>query len=141
MDDLENRPSYEPTESPLTSPAPVAKIGSAQRLVKSFYAPGEVFEDILVKPTWVMALVAMIILTVAAQVIVLPHVDREATLRSRLGDRADEITESQIESMLEQSAKITRLIPVITAVVVPIMWAALAGIFFLMLKMVGSETD
>jgi len=141
MDETTDRPSYEPAEATTLAPEPTAKIGSVQRLIKMFYSPGEVFDDIKTKPTWLVVLIAMMILTIGAQVIVLPHMDNEATLRARLGDRADEISDAQIEQMIAGGEKIARFIPVITAVVVPIMWAILAAIFLLMLKMVGSETD
>lgn len=141
MDETTDRPSYEPAASSTLAPEPTAKIGSFQRLIKMFYAPGEVFDDIKTKPTWLVVLIAMMVLTIGAQAIVLPHMDNEATLRARLGDRADEISDEQIETMIAGGEKITRFIPLITAVVVPIMWAILAAIFLLMLKMVGSETD
>jgi len=141
MDETTDRPSYEPAESTTHAPEPTAKIGSFQRLVKMFFSPGEVFDDIKTKPTWLVVLIAMMILTIGAQAIVLPHMDNEATLRARLGDRADEISDEQIERMIASGEKITRFIPLITAFVVPIMWAILAAIFLLMLKMVGSETD
>jgi hypothetical protein len=141
METSNDRPSYEPTDLPADPAAAKPKLSAFQRLVKAFYAPGEVFEDISVKPTWVVVLVAMMILAVAGQAIVLPHLDSEATLRARFGDRTDEFSDEQIEEMIEGSRKFTRILPIITAVVVPIMWAILAGIFFLMLKLVGSETD
>ncbi len=141
MDETTERPSYEPAESTTFAPEPTAKIGSFQRLARMFYSPGEVFEDIMTKPSWLVVLLAMMILTVGAQAIILPHMDNEATLRERLGDRAGEMSDEQIEEMIAGGEKIARFIPVITAVVVPIMWAILAAIFLLMLKMVGSETD
>ncbi len=51
------------------------------------------------------------------------------------------MSDEQIEQIVARSETITRFIPIITAVVVPVMWATLAAIFLLMLKMVGSETD
>lgn len=141
MDENTERPSYEPAESTTLPPEPTARLSGFQRLIKMFFSPGEVFDDIKTKPTWLVVLIAMMILTIGAQAIVLPHMDNEATLRARLGDRADEISDEQIERMIASGEKITRFIPLITAFVVPIMWAILAAIFLLMLKMVGSETD
>jgi len=141
MDHDTDRPSYEPEAPTSLPPEPAATLSGPQRLIKAFISPGEVFEDIMVKPTWVLALICMLVLTVGAQMVVLPHMDNEATLRARLGDRAEEFSDEQIEEMVAGGQKITRFVPLITAVVVPVMWAILAGIFFLMLKMVGSETD
>lgn len=141
MEENGDRPSYEPEASIPDTPEPTRKLGAIQRLVKAFYAPSEVFEDIRVKPTWLIVLIAMTVLTVGAQMVVLPHMDNEATIRARLADRGGEVSDEQIERMVESGEKITRFVPFITAVVVPIMWVILAGIFLLMFKLVGSETD
>lgn len=141
MDSNTDRPSYEPEGFSSSLAEPTPKLSPVQRLVKAFHAPTEVFDDILIKPTWAVVLIAMVVLTVGGQMIVLPHMDNEATLRARLGDHAEELGDEQIEEMVARGQQITRFVPLITAVVVPIMWAILAGIFFLMLKMVGSETD
>jgi len=141
MDETSDRPTYEPEASTPDQPEPTPKLGAIERLFKAFYAPGEVFEDIRIKPTWLVVLIAMTVLTVGAQMVVLPHMDNEATIRARMADRADELSDEQIERMVEAGEKITRFVPIITAVVVPIMWVILAGIFLLMLKLVGSETD
>jgi hypothetical protein len=141
MESTSDRPAYEPAEPTSLPPEPAPKLSALQRMAKAFLSPAEVFEDILIKPTWVAVLIAMMILTVGAQMIVLPHLDNEATLRARLGDRAEELSEDQIEQALANAEKVARFIPIITAVVVPLMWAILAGIFFLMFKMVGSDTD
>lgn len=141
MDEHSDRPSYEPESSSLEGSEPTPRLSAFQRLIKAFYAPGEVFDDIRVKPTWLVVLIAMTVLTVGAQAIILPHMDNEATIRARFADRADELSDEQIERMVETGEKIARFIPIITAVVLPVMWAILAGIFFLMLKMVGSQTD
>ncbi|MGD8441378.1 MAG: Yip1 family protein, partial [Holophagae bacterium] len=139
--DETDRPAYEPTPSSNHADLPTPRLSAFRRLIAAFYAPGEVFEDIRIKPTWLVVLLAMTILTVAAQAIVFQKMDTEGTMRARLGDRAEELSDEQIETMVERGRKVARFVPVITAVVIPVMWAVLAGIFFLMLKMVGSETD
>jgi hypothetical protein len=141
MDDGSNRPSYEPG-GPLTEPAHQSqRYSAAKRLWLAFVSPAEVFADIKVKPTWVLCLVLMVILGVAVQFAVVPHVDTEATLRARLGDRADEMTEQQIEEIVERSAKFAQYGPLIGVVVSPIAWALMAAVFFVMLKIVGSDAD
>jgi hypothetical protein len=141
MDDGNSRPSYEP-EGPLTNPADEAQRYSApKRLWLAFVSPAEVFADIKVKPTWVLCLVMMVILGVVVQFAVVPHIDTEATLRARLGDRADEMSDQQIEDIVERGAKFTRFAPLIGIVVSPIAWALMAAVFFVMLKIVGSDAD
>ncbi len=141
MDEHDNRPNYEPEHMSDADPADTPRMSSLERLIGAFHSPGRVFEDIQTRPTWVAILIAMVILTVGAQAIILPKMDNEGTIRARLGDRADQLSEAQIEDIVARGQQFARFVPVITAVVVPVMWAVLAAIFFLMLKLVGSETD
>jgi len=142
MSDTSSRPSYEPApvEAP-ASPGSTQRLSAAQRLWTVFTSPERVFGDIAIKPSWVLCLVLMALLTVAVQFVVLPHIDNEATLRARLGDRAEDVSDEQIESMVEQGEKFTRFAPIFGLVMAPIAFAIMAAIFFILLKIVGSDVD
>jgi len=135
------RPSYEPELTQAPTPGPHQQFNSMQRLWMMYTSPGAVFGDIRIKPTWVVCMVLMIVLSVAAQMVIMPHLDTEATLRARLGDRATEMSDAQIEQIVESSEKFTKFAPLISIVVGPIFWAILAAIFFILLKIVGSDVD
>lgn len=141
MDENAERPAYEPELIEPPTPTPSAKYSALQRLWMVFTSPGEVFADINIKPTWVLILILFVVLGVAVQLIAVPHVDTEATLFESLGDRADDLSEAQIDNMVGQAERIGRLAPLFTIVVGPIAWAIMAGVFFVMLKITGSETD
>jgi hypothetical protein len=142
MSDTSSRPGYEPApvEAP-TSPGSTPRLTAAQRLWTVFTSPERVFADIAIKPSWVLCLVLMALLTVAVQFVVIPHLDNEATLRARLGDRAEGISDEEIERMVEQGEKFARFAPIIGLVVAPIAFAIMAAIFFILLKIVGSDAD
>lgn len=141
MEGTDDRPSYEPelTEPPTSAPA--ARHGALQRLWMMFTSPGEVFSDITVKPTWVLLMVILVLLGVGVQLVIAPHIDTEATIRARMADRADELTEAQMERIVEQAERFGKFGPIIGLVVAPIAWALMAAVFLVMLKMVGSEAD
>jgi hypothetical protein len=141
MDDNVERPSYEPELAQPPTPTVGAKYSSMQRLWMMFTSPAEVFEDIGIKPTWVLAMVILVIVGVGAQVVIMPHVDSEATLRAKLEERGGDFNEAQIENMVEQGEKFAKFAPIVGLVVAPIAWAIMAAVFFLMLKIVGSEAD
>jgi hypothetical protein len=117
------------------------KYSAVQRLWMMFTSPGEVFADIGVKPTWVLIMVILVVLGVAAQAIIVPHVDTEATIRARLEDRGQELSDAQIENAVEQAEKIGKFGPIIGLVIAPIAWVIMAAVFFVMLKLVGSDSD
>jgi len=141
MDDNIERPSYEPELVEPPTPAPGPKYSSMQRLWMMFTSPAEVFEDIGIKPTWVLAMVILVIVGVGAQAVIMPHMDTEASIRARLEDRSGELTDAQIENMVEQTEKFSKFGPIIGLVIAPIAWAIMAAVFFLMLKIVGSDAD
>ena len=126
----------------LEQPAPPERrLSSLERLWAAFLEPRKAFADIAVRPSWVLALVLLVALGVAAQLVVMPHVDTEATLRARLGDRMETLSDQQLERMTEQAHRFAFVGPALGVIVGPIVWAALAGVFFLMLKMSGSDVD
>jgi hypothetical protein len=141
MEDNTDRPAYEPDSVPTGDEQPAQKIGSMQRLWMAFTSPAEVFADIKRAPTWVLCLSAMVVLGIVAQLVVLPHVDTEATLRARIADSGREMSDEQLEQMLEIGEKAAYIGPIASFVIVPIMWAIISAVFFILLKLVGSDTD
>jgi len=141
MNEATQRPDYEPELTEPPTPAPTARYSAFQRLWMMFTSPGQVFEDIGLKPTWVLIMVILVLLGVAVQAAIAPHVDYEATLRMRLADRADELSDQQIEQMLGPAEKIAKFAPIIGLIVAPLVWAIMAAVFLVMLKIVGSEMD
>lgn len=141
MHDNADRPGYEPELTQPPTPSPAARYSAGQRLWMMFTSPGQVFEDIGVKPTWVLLMVVLVLLGVGVQAVVAPHVDYEATVRARLADRADELSDEQIEQMIAPAEKIAKFAPIIGLVIAPLVWALMAAVFLVMLKIVGSEID
>ncbi len=141
MEETTDRPSWEPELTMPPTPGPHQQFNALQRLWMMFASPGKVFADIAVMPTWVLAMILLVLLGVAAQFVILPHLDTEATIRARMADRGAEISDEQVERIVEQSEKFTKFAPAIGIVVGPIAWFIMAAIFFVLLKMVGSDAD
>jgi hypothetical protein len=138
MEDATDRPSYEPEPAQDPTPSTQAKYSAVQRLWMMFMSPGEVFADIGIKPTWAVLLAVLVILGIAYQAVVVPHVDIEGTIRARVAEQDQPVSESQIQGAVKFAEVIARLGPVI----VPVFWMVIAAtFFFLMLKLVGSEAD
>lgn len=141
MEDGTERPDYEPEPATPAAPSATAKFNPMQRLWMMFTSPGEVFSDIRVKPSWLLVMVILVLLGVAVQAVIMPHVDTEATLRARMEQRGAELSDAQIENAVEQAEKFSKFGPIIGLVVAPIAWAIMAAIFLVMLKIVGSDVD
>lgn len=141
MSETTERPGYEPELTQPPTPAPTARYSSMQRLWMMFTSPGQVFEDIGIKPTWVLIMAILVILGVAAQLVIAPHIDNEATMRAQLADRADDLTDEQIENAVAMSEKFSKFGPIIAVVIAPFVWVIMVAVFLVMLKIVGSEID
>jgi len=137
-----DRPSYEPSDAGSFPPEPVARLSATQRLVKVFYSPGEVFEDIKAKPTWVLALVAYLLLVTLTSLVVWNNIDYEASTRESIEAFGFDVPEEVIEKQIESAESRWFVKPILTGVIfVPILLVIAAALFFLMMKMVGSDID
>ena len=141
MEEPSDRPSYEPEPTDPPAASSSTKYSAAQRLWMMFTSPGQIFEDIGIKPTWVLLMVVLVVLGVGLQMVLAPHVDYEATVRAQLADRAEDLNDEQIENMVAPAKKFAKFGPVIALVIAPIIWAIMAAVFLVMLKIVGSEID
>ena len=141
MHDTSDRPSYEPVPASPSSASPGARISALQRLWMMFSSPGDVFADIGLKPTWVLLMVILVLLGVGSQIAIAPHIDTEASIRARMADRGEELSEEQMERVVAQAEKFSKFGPIIGLVVAPIVWALMAAVFLVLLKIVGSGID
>lgn len=141
--DSTDRPSYEPEPAPPEPPeaeAPPAKLSPFQRLIAAFYAPGEVFADIARKPSWVAALVLLVLVSFAAQMLVIPHVDMEATMLDRMERSGQPLSEAEMDAMLERVDTFKYIGPVVGIVFLPIVMLIITAVLLVTVRLVGGET-
>ena len=83
----------------------------------------------------------MVVLGVVIQVVIMPHIDIESSIRARLGDRAAELSDEQIDEIVEGQQNFAKFGPLMALIIGPIAWALMAAVFLVCLKIVGSEID
>lgn len=98
---------YAPPGAPLSSlpvHAAAPGISPVAAVVGTFTAPGKTFEQLVAKPTWWLPLVAAILVTFVATLLIAPKIDIEATMREMFQSIADktnsEVSEEQIQQAL-----------------------------------------
>jgi hypothetical protein len=142
MDQHQDRPSYEPPDPPADPTSSLARLSALERLVKVFYAPGEVFEDIRRRPSWAIALLAYVVLVTATSLVVWRNVDFEASTREAVESFGFEVPEEALEKQIESSERRWFLKPILTgAVFTPLLLVVAAALFFLTMKLTGSSID
>ncbi len=139
----EDRPSYEPELLEDTVPAqtPQPRLGSGARLLAMFTTPAKVFEDIRIRPSWILVLVAMILLSIGAQIVVRHHLDLEGSIIENMERMGQDVSEAQLDRIVARAEKWSVAGFLVTIVVTPLLMILLAGIFLVSLRTTGGDTD
>ena len=126
-------------------PGEAPPAGSAWgRLLRMFYEPASVFRELRLHPSWVPPLVLVMFVTLATQLVVVPHIDLEASVRHALAQRSSsaQMTEQQVERAVGISKKIARVSTFLSPLVVlPVILLLIAGIYYLGLRSVTSDVE
>jgi Yip1 domain len=128
----------------LPDAAAVPPPGSAlSRLARVFYAPGEVFTELRTTPTWVAPLIAIVLLSVIAQLVIIPRLDMERTIREAMAQRSSsqQLSDEQMERFVAQAEKFKWVGPAVATVLSPLVLTLIAGLYFLGLRAFGSEIE
>jgi hypothetical protein len=117
---------------------------AAARIVGAFASPAKAFAELVTSPTFVLALLLMIVLAFAGHFVITPRIDFEATLREAIAENpraAERLTEDRIAETAAMQAKVARIWGYTIPVTVPVMMLVIAGVYFLGLKVVGSTVE
>jgi len=135
--DWEPEPARELTGAPDPEQAP--RMGTLSRMFRVFTEPVEVFRDIARRPSWVAILLLMTLLTAGVQLVVVPHLDMEATIRQQMEERGQEMSQEQLDRIAENAGKFAWIGAGASIAFVPIIMALLAVIYMLGIKLAGSD--
>ncbi len=122
---------------------PVGELSSAAlgRLARLFWEPAKVFDELAAKPTFVLVLLAQVLLVLAVQWVLVPRIDMEATIVANLGERARQIPPEQLEEHVRNAAKLQKVGVFIAPAGALAVLALLAGLYFLSLRVVGASCE
>lgn len=131
-----------PSSSPLAE-QPVGELSSAAlgRLVRVFWEPTRVFQEIATKPTLVLVLLAQLLLVLVVQMVLLPRVDMEATILESLEQRGQQIPPEQLEEHVRRAAKLQKMSILIAPAGALAVLALLSGLYFLSLRVIGADCE
>jgi hypothetical protein len=117
---------------------------AAARIVGAFVSPAKTFAELATSPTFLLALLVMIVLAFAGHFVITPRIDFEATLRQAITENpraAERLTEDRIAETAAVQAKVARIWGYTIPVTVPVMMLVVAGVYFLGLKVLGSAVE
>lgn len=122
-----------------------ARLGPVARLTGTLLSPGETFADVNRKPTWIAPMI-IAIATVLASTFFFQwrvHPDWDSIMRNQIKKRMERsnqsLTEEQMQQQVAFSKSIAKFFPIIGAIVTPIIYVILAGIFALGLMFIQAK--
>jgi hypothetical protein len=103
-----------------------------------------VFGEIAAAPTWVLPLVVMALVSLAAQFVIVPRIDFAATMRQAMEERSSsgtELSEEQIDGMVATQKKVARVMGYLAPLTSALAFLLLGGAYFLTMKLFGSQGE
>lgn len=134
-----------PNEAPAAAPPPEAapppkpEMGQVGRIVGAFVSPGKLFADIARKPSFVLPLVLFAALGVTSGIVSAKKVDVGAFIQQRMERSGQKVDQKAIDRAVALSKKTSFVRPVATVIVVPVVFLFLGAVFWLGLKLSGSD--
>lgn len=112
-------------------------------VLQVFHAPTQAFEAVRQAPRWWLALLIMLAVSVATQVVVIRHMDMEGTVREQITSsaRGRQLSEEQIDQAVQQGARFAPIGAAMGVVATPVIFLIIAAVYFLGLKVAGSEAE
>ncbi len=121
------------SESPWTDSA-------AGRIVGALVAPKATFESIRRRPTWVVALVALILGAAAFQTALMTKIDYAEVVRQQIEAQGQD-TGQLDEEQLERLGTFSKLAPACGILVMPVGYAAFGLVLMVLVNLAGGESD
>src|SRR5262245_13203944 len=143
----ESAPEYGASE-PHGQDVPVepARLGPLSRLSGTLLSPGETFEDVNRKPTFIAPMIVAILTVIVGYFCFSwrVHPDWDQVIRTQIKKQVERsgqtLTEEQMQQRVEFGKTISKFVPVIAVVSSPIIFVIVAGIFALGLIFVQAKT-
>ena len=148
--DLQPDSAVPPYSAPHPQDVPVvqepARLGPLQRLIGALFSPGETFEDVNRKPTWIAPLIIAMITVFASTMFfewrVKPDWDQimRTQTKKRLERSGQSVTEEQIQQQVAIGKTFAKFTPIIAVVGTPIFYLVLTGIFALGMMFIQAKS-
>lgn len=111
------------------------------RVFRCFTEPRQVFGEIAARPTffWVLCLTA--VLSFSVQLVLSPRIDMEATITQGMSQAGKEITEERLREAVKAAERFRKVGMVLAPMGALAVTLLLGGVYFLALKVAGSEAE
>jgi hypothetical protein len=109
------------------------------RVIGALISPEKTFRSIAERPTWVVPLLLLVLITSLVGYQVGQRVDFEQQIRQQMAERGDKVSEADIQRSLDFMEKFGRVLFLLPAVFAPVVYLLVALVFLVALRLSGSE--
>lgn len=109
------------------------------RLVGVLFSPIKTFESINARPTWVVALILLMVLTLIVTIITVPKIDMAAAIQKQMERQNRQVSAEQMDRITQMAEKMKWISPVTGLVTQAALYFLLALIFWVLFRLVGNE--
>jgi hypothetical protein len=110
------------------------------RLIGVLVSPGKTFASIAEKPTWLVAMIALVVVGLIGGTLASGKIDFEDAIRQSLDEQGRQLGEEQTQQAIDIGEKVARVMTVVSPLVFqPIMYLLLALVFMVLFKVLGGE--
>ena len=109
------------------------------RVIGALVSPEKTFRSIAERPTWVVPLLLLILITSFVGYQVGQRVDFEQQIRQQMAERGDKVSEADIQRGVDFMEKFGKILFLAPAVVSPVVYLLLALVFLVAFRLSGSE--
>ncbi len=109
------------------------------RVIGVLVSPEKTFRSIAERPTWVVTLLLLLLLTAVVGYAVGERIDYEKTVRQQMAERGQTMSEAQIEQGVKFAEKFGGVFALAPALLSPLIYLLIALVFMVALRLAGSE--
>jgi hypothetical protein len=116
---------------------------SAGRVIGVLVSPGKTFRSVAERPDWLVPFLVLLVLSLAVSWLVQSRVDPEEMVRYQFGKFIDRVPPEQVDEAIERAENPTagqKALQIgIGVPAIALLYTAIAGVFVLIFKLLGSE--
>jgi hypothetical protein len=109
------------------------------RLLGALVAPVETFRSIAVRPTWLVPMLLLAVLSTAVGTMVVQHVDFEQAMRAQNERTGGQMTSEQVEQNAERAKNTAPFVALFQGVVAPAIYLLVALVYWAGFRLLGSD--
>jgi hypothetical protein len=110
--------------------APVPGDSAFGRIPGVFFSPGNTFEAIARRPTWLLPMILWILCSLAVSAVLVPRMDFEKMTRDRIEKSGRTIPEDQLQTMVERQKQFAPIFAYGGAALAPVVIGLLTAVIF-----------